>query len=183
MITPVFRWLTEGWVTWGHALTVRRWSAGLPIRAPLIAFMHSRPKREYLAPHCGCQTLGVCLSRHRNQPAGGQVEAQPESPGGTASAGDSSPGNPDRRLPGYRQTDSGHVKGMSGREMVVSLEEVRTEYVSRPDRADNISLTAAPAAQNNASWLAGELLAGEAAAFLDPPKPPRRLRQSCSAFS
>jgi hypothetical protein len=33
-----------------------------------------------------------------------------------------------------------------------------------------ISLTAAPAAQDNAFWLAGEVLAGEAAASLDPPK-------------
>jgi hypothetical protein len=33
-----------------------------------------------------------------------------------------------------------------------------------------ISLTAAPAAQENAAWLAGEVLAGEAVASLDPPK-------------
>jgi hypothetical protein len=33
-----------------------------------------------------------------------------------------------------------------------------------------ISLTAAPAAQDNAFWLAGEVLAGEATASLDPPK-------------
>jgi hypothetical protein len=33
-----------------------------------------------------------------------------------------------------------------------------------------ISLTAAPAAQDNAAWLAGEVDAGEAAATLDPPK-------------
>jgi len=32
------------------------------------------------------------------------------------------------------------------------------------------SLTAAPAAQDNAFWLAGEVLPGEAAASLDPPK-------------
>ena len=46
-----------------------------------------------------------------------------------------------------------------------------------------ISLTAAPAAQDNAAWLAGELLAGEAAATLDPPENRTRQRQRCSAFA
>jgi hypothetical protein len=40
----------------------------------------------------------------------------------------------------------------------------------RPAIVTAISLTAAPAAQDNVFWLAGEGLAGEAAASLDPPK-------------
>jgi hypothetical protein len=45
-----------------------------------------------------------------------------------------------------------------------------------------ISLTAAPAAQDNAAWLTGEVLAGEAAATLDPEDLTIRM-QRCSAFA
>jgi hypothetical protein len=47
----------------------------------------------------------------------------------------------------------------------------RDRLLSKPATiVSAVSLTAAPAAQDNAFWLAGEVLAGEATASLDPPK-------------